>query len=233
MNKTKIAWCDMTWNPIVGCENNCEYCYARKIANRFYGNFEPKFYEERLAQPSKVKKPKNIFVCSMADMLGDWVPKCWIERILESCFTAQQHRYLFLTKNPKRYREVGKIIITMSYTYIRIPEMWFGATATNNEQLKTASKSMIDWISIEPLHERLDIVPAFSASIYDENRLLWVVIGAETGNRKDKIIPKKEWVQEIVDVCRKNGTPVFMKESLREMMGDEFVQEFPWSENHD
>jgi hypothetical protein len=26
------------------------------------------------------------------------------------------------------------------------------------------------------------------------------------------------------------GVPVFMKESLRELMGDEVVQEFPWEE---
>ena len=35
MNKTKIDWADMTWNPVTGCLHGCEYCYARKIANRF------------------------------------------------------------------------------------------------------------------------------------------------------------------------------------------------------
>lgn len=35
MNKTKIEWCDSTWNPVTGCLHNCEYCYARKIAERF------------------------------------------------------------------------------------------------------------------------------------------------------------------------------------------------------
>lgn len=37
MNKTKIEWCDITWNPVWGCKNNCSYCYARKIAKRFAG----------------------------------------------------------------------------------------------------------------------------------------------------------------------------------------------------
>ena len=31
----KIGWCDMTWNPVWGCHNHCEYCYARGIAKRF------------------------------------------------------------------------------------------------------------------------------------------------------------------------------------------------------
>ena len=37
MNKTKIEWCDYTWNPVTGCKHECEYCYARRIAKRFGG----------------------------------------------------------------------------------------------------------------------------------------------------------------------------------------------------
>ena len=37
MNKTKIDWCDSTWNPVTGCLHGCEYCYARNIAHRFGG----------------------------------------------------------------------------------------------------------------------------------------------------------------------------------------------------
>jgi len=40
MNRTKIEWVlnpdgtqGYTWNPITGCLNGCEYCYARKLAN--------------------------------------------------------------------------------------------------------------------------------------------------------------------------------------------------------
>lgn len=40
MNKTKIDWCDSTWNPITGCLHGCEYCYARRIANRFGAGWE-------------------------------------------------------------------------------------------------------------------------------------------------------------------------------------------------
>lgn len=32
---TKIDWCDSSWNPVTGCLHDCEYCYARGIANRF------------------------------------------------------------------------------------------------------------------------------------------------------------------------------------------------------
>ena len=32
----------------------------------------------------------------------------------------------------------------------------------------------------------------------------------------------------IKEQCKKAGVPLFMKESLRELMGQDFVQEFPW-----
>ncbi len=59
----------------------------------------------------------------------------------------------------------------------------------------------------------------------------WVIIGAETGNRKGKVVPKKDWVMKIAEECEYSGIPVFMKESLRDLMGDDFRQEFPWNRN--
>lgn len=38
MNRSKIEWCDHTWNPITGCLHNCKYCYARTMARRFSGD---------------------------------------------------------------------------------------------------------------------------------------------------------------------------------------------------
>ena len=41
--KTKIDWADATWNPVTGCLHGCEYCYARRIAERFGSNLMPIF----------------------------------------------------------------------------------------------------------------------------------------------------------------------------------------------
>lgn len=38
MNKSKIEWCDHTWNPITGCNHGCHYCYARTMTARFSGD---------------------------------------------------------------------------------------------------------------------------------------------------------------------------------------------------
>ena len=283
--KTKIDWCESTWNPVTGCLHGCEYCYARRIAERFrpeyvsgmYGTnesevssrtnyelkepmrrcryesdgvkllyektaypfgFVPTFHRYRLEEPQRWKKPRNIFVCSMADLFGEWVPGEWIREIVAACDAAPQHRYLFLTKNPSKYKELDSLVHWPTFEETNIeksrPYMMLGASATNDAQMKVAYDSDADWVSIEPIHERL-LSEWFVSSIGSDDgqciefrRWEWVVIGAETGNRKDKIIPKKEWIQEIADICLQEGTPVFMKESLRGLMGSDFKQEFPW-----
>lgn len=57
----------------------------------------------------------------------------------------------------------------------------------------------------------------------------WVIIGAETGNRKEKVIPQREWIEAIVSACQKAGIPVFMKSSLSKIWGGPLIQKFPWS----
>lgn len=65
MNRTKIDWCDCTVNPVVGCPNGCEYCYARVQNNRFrfVPNWEkPEFFPDKLKQFGGIKtKPKSIY----------------------------------------------------------------------------------------------------------------------------------------------------------------------------
>ncbi len=38
MNRSKIEWCDYTFNPITGCRHGCHYCYANAMTARFAGN---------------------------------------------------------------------------------------------------------------------------------------------------------------------------------------------------
>ena len=48
----------------------------------------------------------------------------------------------------------------------------------------------------------------------------WIVIGAETGNRKGKVTPKRAWVEEICAEADFHEIPVFMKDSLLPIMGE-------------
>jgi protein gp37 len=67
----------------------------------------------------------------MGDLFGSWVPDEWIDEVFQACFNADRHRYMFLTKNPKRYDKA------IDYTAgedrgteeIEIwDNMWFGTT---------------------------------------------------------------------------------------------------------
>ena len=71
MNKTKIEWTDYTWNPVTGCKRNCWYCYGKRIRRRFFPEVpwtKLMWFDERLEEPLKVKKPSKIFVGSMSDI---------------------------------------------------------------------------------------------------------------------------------------------------------------------
>ena len=56
----------------------------------------------------------------------------------------------------------------------------------------------------------------------------WVILGAETGNRADKVAPLREWVDQIVAFCEENEIPVFYKGNLREHFPDLPASAFPW-----
>lgn len=240
MNKTKIDWCDSTWNPVTGCLHECEYCYARGIAKRFgFHASEPNINERVLLEipvsaGSKVpypfdfqptllkyrlneylnKKGRNIFVCSMADLFGEWVPDSWIEEVFTACMAAPQHNYIFLTKNPKRYESICDGFIP--------PNMWFGWSQTEPVGAGfsfATHHSVQTFISIEPLLKPFEE--------YNIRGVDWVIIGAETGHRKDKVIPKREWIESIVKQCLANGISVFMKSSLADVWGEPLIQEFP------
>lgn len=280
MDKTKIDWADASWNPVTGCMHGCEYCYARRIAERFGGcwrldlppdtswrgnvgerklmgdyarhndgkchvldepeieravfdppsgyrgkvkpypyYFSPTFHRYRLGEPQSWKKPRNIFVCSMADLFGDWVPDEWIEQVFEACEAAPQHKYLFLTKNGKRYLELARKGIMPD-----ADNFWYGCSVTRPDAPFFFSNKCKTFASIEPILEPFDWVPGLKHIGLPD----WIIVGAETGNRKNKVRPEKDWLGGIVNGCAEHNIPLFMKESLRELMGADFRQEFPW-----
>lgn len=265
MNKTKIEWCDSTWNPVTGCLHGCQYCYASGIARRFAGywseellrslsgngglndilkpmyrhttgksrsvpvhnaqapypyGFDPTFQRYRLDEPARKTKGQTIFVCSMADLFGRWVPTSWIVEVLDACLAAPQHRYLFLTKNPERYMELDALALLP-----RGANFWYGSTATNPEtDFMFWSKSHNTFVSIEPL-----LAPfGDSASADALHDIGWFIVGAETGSRKDKVTPERIWVEQVVDYCKRNGKPIFMKGSMTPIWGEPLITEFPW-----
>lgn len=261
LEKTKIDWCDSTWNPVTGCFHNCDYCYARGIAKRFGGasethdnetchecqwiteaegkiheldepiydydmgrnapypyEFDPTFHRYRLNEYQN-KKGRNIFVCSMADLFGEWVPDTWIEEVFAACDRAPQHRYIFLTKNPDRYAQLANVGKLPKWK----DNWWFGSTYTNmKSKFFSGGIYWNTFISIEPLLEYMDVGLGSFSSVN------WIIIGAETGKRKGKVVPEKAWIDRICYAADITHAAVFMKDSLIPIVGKKMRREFPW-----
>ena len=256
MEKTKIEWTDSSWNPITGCYNDCPYCYARRIAHRMEGcdnapeeikqreiiylrrrltytdkrgktraasypfGFKPTFHEYRLFHPKKGSYGKTIFVCSMADMFGPWIPDEWIAKVFDECQEAPEHRYLFLTKYPERYiklADAGHLPQGDMY--------WYGSTATGPSKPVFYADEYNTFVSVEPILE------PFRGSISDiGHKVDWAIFGAETGNRKDKVVPERWWIEDAVALFKEAGKPVFMKDSMIPIWGEDILTEMPWED---
>ena len=223
MNKTAIEWCDYTWSPVTGCKHGCPYCYARKIAERFKGSkawpqgFEPMIHNERSADPLKMKKPQTIFVCSMADLFGEWVPDHWIRYVMDSCDAAPQHTYIFLTKNPKRY-------LTIPGDYFR-KNRWFGTSITNTMD----ADQRLHWLQRLPnANTFVSFEPLQAAMTYiDLHDIKQVIIGAQT---KPSIEVTRDMIAPITLAAYKAGNiPVFFKDSIPE--GAMVRRELAWPLN--
>ena len=246
MKKTKIEWCDSTWNPVTGCLHKCEYCYARRIAKRFGFHthepeiservliempvsggrkvpypfdFEPTLHRYKMDEPQGIKTPQNIFVCSMADLFGGWVPDEWIEQVFEACEKAPQHRYMFLTKNPQRYIDLEKAG--------RLPKrdnMWYGSTITDGDTPYFFYDKVNTFVSIEPILGHFAPHHKLTAD--------WAIMGAMTGPGSKGKQPSQQEVDNILRSAGAAGVPVFMKDSLIPIVGEESMRrEFPWDKS--
>jgi protein gp37 len=126
---------------------------------------------------------KNVFVGSMTDLFGSWVPKEWIQAVIDQVSAHPEWNFLFLTKFPQRYQE---------FTF---PDnAWLGTTVDRQARVEDAEKAMaaakaeIKWLSIEPmltpLHfEKLEIFQ-------------WVVMGGASSSTEtpEWRVPLEWWL---------------------------------------
>ena len=205
MAKNKIGWCNVTWNPVIGCKNNCEYCYARRINQRFKftKDFNIPEWREESFNKTFPKKPQRIFVGSMSEIY--YWEILWTNKVINKIKHYPQHTFQFLTKYPDSY---------IGWNFPK--NCWLGITVTQQtDKYKPGwndlQKKDKHFISFEPLLEEINL------HLINWSVISWVIIGAETGNRKGKIIPEKSWVKDILWNCDSRGIPVYVKDNLIEL----------------
>ena len=113
--KSEIEWTDATWNPVRGCVKvspGCKHCYAETFAERWRGvaghayerGFDPRLAPDQLDAPLRWRKPQRVFVNSMSDLFGDFVPDEYIAAVFGVMAYASQHTFQVLTKRGERMR---------------------------------------------------------------------------------------------------------------------------------
>ncbi|KKN64719.1 hypothetical protein LCGC14_0488510 [marine sediment metagenome] len=248
MNRTSIEWVKnpdgtqgYTWNPITGCLNGCEYCYARKLANtrlkeRYLANdnvaepderidfdmgangiftnpFYPRFWEDKIGEPLRGNRlGKGIFTCNMSDLFGIGIPEEWTNKVLNIASLTPENRFYLLTKQPQNLTKFSPF-----------PDnCWVGVTTTGEQQMWNKAmfglgqiQAKVKFLSLEPLLEHQAIYPSW-LTLLGRPLIQWVIIGQKTPivAYEKPYWPKIEWVKEIVEACDKAGIPVFLKQNL-------------------
>lgn len=213
MNKTKIQWTEMTWNPITGCtkiSDGCLNCYAARMAKRlkamgnprYINEFEVTVHKDLLEVPLDIKQPKMIFVNSMSDLFHKDVPDDIIIKVFETMNKAHWHTFQVLTKRPERVLAMDQAGLLKWSSNI-----WLGTTIENDKYIDRLdklrkTKANIKFLSCEPL---LGSLKDISLKEID-----WVIVGGESGPKSREM--KQEWVLELKDLCEKDGVAFFFKQ---------------------
>jgi len=224
---TEIGWAMWSWNPVTGCNHGCDYCYARAIATSrdmaayYPAGFTPLFHHERLDAPANTRVPARasddpahgrVFVCSMADLFGAWVPQEWIDQVVATTVANPQWEYLYLTKFPQRYDR------------LQLPASgWIGASVDEQHRAEPTLAAMrkvsgvkVKWLSLEPL-----LAPITFSSL---EGIDWIVIGAQSANpgQNESFAPPFEWVSDLVSIARRDGCKVWLKTNLLGEVGPQW-----------
>lgn len=120
---SEIQWTDATWNPTIGCTRvsaGCDHCYAYTLHDQRHAAWlagewpdaPPQYHRpfsevqlldnKRLSLPLRWRKPRRIFVDSMADLFHPDVPDEFIDRVFCVMGAARRHTFQVLTKRPRR-----------------------------------------------------------------------------------------------------------------------------------
>ena len=247
---TKIEWAEESWNPVTGCTKispGCKHCYAEKMARtRLAGrfgyppvpnHFDITYHPGKLAQPSRWKKPRRIFICSMGDLFHEKVPYYMIDDVFYNMIKAPQHTYMVLTKRPENLYKWADSTNARSIDLLENSGAWLGVTAENQEMADQRIPILLEipaakhFVSIEPILGPVDLYshlplgrvfvpgPAQEGHFknerfkyFDRTYLDWVICGSESGPKARPM--KIEWADDLLKQCQVAGVPFMFKQML-------------------
>lgn len=214
-----ISWTQATWNVVTGCtpiSSGCKNCYSRTMTKRLQAMGQKKYAagfdkvvchddEKLMAQPTKWKKPRRIFVNSMSDTFHEGVPFEFLDKVYKVMIDSPQHIFQVLTKRPKRMKAFLEARLAAKEV---VPEnLYHGVTVENNDNLWRLDvlnevPSKVKFVSFEPL--------IGSVGEVDLDGIHWVIVGGESGPGARRMDPY--WADCIMRDARRTGVKFFMKQ---------------------
>lgn len=234
-DKTKIEWCDKTFNPWWGCTKvspACDHCYAESMAKRtghgvwgkdstrrFFGDahWDEPLKWDRLALAAGVRY--RVFCASMADVMEDRRDLDFSRaRLFDLICNTPSLDWLLLTKRPQNFRKM----LPVRWLSNPRPNVWLMTTAESNEFLWRVEALLevpaaVHGVSYEPALGAIDLsaymrVPGVFRTL--NGRVLanldWVVAGGESGGGARGANPN--WFRSVRDDCARTGTAFLFKQ---------------------
>lgn len=233
MAATSIEWTDATWNPVTGCDlvsPGCDHCFALTLAKRLKAMGSPHYqldgdprtsgpgfgvqcHADALDIPLHWRKPRRIFVCSMADLFHQDVPYRFIREVFNTMRNCNgtadadgvtrlpSHTFQVLTKRPQRMKELA-LTRALGFDPERPPSNIMMGTSIELDRFTfradhlRATPATVRFLSLEPL---LGPLPSLDLTGID-----WVIVGAESGQGARPM--GNDWVRDIRDRCTEGNS---------------------------
>jgi protein gp37 len=216
---SSIEWTQATWNPVTGCTEvspGCDHCYARTFAERFRGvashpyeqGFDVKLWPERLALPTRWKRPRLIFVNSMSDLFHKDVPDHFLVEVFRTmAHRAPWHTYQLLTKRPSRLVNTSLVAQITQVIGTWPAHLWLGVSVENQDstwRVDTLRRTPapVKFISAEPLLGPIH---------FNLSGIAWLIVGAESGHGARPM--DEQWVRSLRDQATTAGVAFFYKQN--------------------
>lgn len=267
-DNSSIEWTDTTWNPIIGCTKvspGCDHCYPIPLARIREKNPNPKvaaafagvvhqtehgldwtgrvnLLPERLGQPLKWRRPRRVFVNSLADLFHEQVPDDFIAQVFAVMALAKQHTFQVLTKRHGRMRsllnsgyfvakvwgEVDKRApgvgaqAVMMWPSMPLPNVWLGVSVENQKWADLripallGTPAAVRWISAEPLLGQIDVTawlgPRCRASRTQSEDPYLDWVVAGGESGPGARPAHPDWFRSLRDQCQQAGVPFLFKQ---------------------
>lgn len=230
-----IEWTDYTWNPIGGCLHGCRWtmpdgteaiCYAETVAHRlaqktYPDGFASHYYRPQLLdQPKRIKKPSFIFVDSMSDLAGHWVPVDERTAVFDVMRETPHHTYQLLTKAAPQLLTFADQIPANCWVLVSSPpDTFIGKKLSRDQQTRMLVRSL-DVLSELSTGEGVTVGMSFEPLSWDVSQIVrdypaldWAIVGAAS-NGPRYFQPDHTAVSNLLDVLDEQDVPVFFKGNL-------------------